>query len=217
MEDPARDLQAHEQAEEGEAGHARAARQRGDGEDHEAHGQRDGHRLGHHRGPDPGQVPLPEELGGQGQGHCVQEKGRGQGHGQVEDQQHAELARDVVPARERSREVDQDGARAQVVGHEAGAAEDRDEHREGGLPGQELAEETAVHGQDAVGLGEAGPDVDADDLDHEGHPGRHHQGQEPPPHQDEPQPLAGDGPEAQTAQRLASLVAAVGLVVDWHQ
>jgi hypothetical protein len=86
---------------------------------------------------------------------------------QVQREQHAELADDVVAAGEGPRQVDEDRARAQVVGDEAGPAEHAQEQREHRLPDQERAEELAVDGEDAPGLREPRDHVDLDDPDHE--------------------------------------------------
>ena len=127
-----------------EAGHARAARERRDGQGQQADDERDDQRrAATTAGPEPGQLPLQELVGGQGQ----RDAGTGSSPGtSVTDRFSASstpsLPSDVVAAGQRPREVDEDGARAQVVGDQAGAAEDREEQRErADLLGQELAEE----------------------------------------------------------------------------
>ena len=127
----------------------------------------------HDRGPDPGQLPLQELVGGQGQRDDVEQQA---GH-QRSRRGSAPSARRACPARSRAGSAAARGRRGSrpCAGRwrsRPAPAEDREEQREHDLLAEELAEEPAVHGQHAARLGEPRDDVDLDHADEEGHPGR---------------------------------------------
>ena len=101
-EHDAHHLEADEEAEEAEAGDARALRERRDGEREQADRQHDRARVERERRRDPPQLGLQVLVGRQAEADQVEQQPRRERDAAEQHEQHAQLAEHVVAPRQRA-------------------------------------------------------------------------------------------------------------------